>query len=163
MNKIATSMPSIMPVDGLLFRDTAFPQGGWLLRDLLDEKNRTRIAQQLQVDYLVLVGPFEYTKGDWTGPTIVIAGADTKVHKASLSATIYDLRAGTPIARIVSTALGNELLFSYVILMSGSTPHVVTPMLDAMVKAIAETISKAHPHASTRIAVLAAEMPEPNK
>jgi hypothetical protein len=34
-------------VDGLTFLDTAFPQGGWRLQELLETGNRIRIVREL--------------------------------------------------------------------------------------------------------------------
>ena len=163
-DRIISAVPDLKPVDGLLYRDTVFPQGGWQLQALLDAGNRARVAGALQVDYLVLVTPLDYTVGDESGFFVpLVAGAQSAEHKASLSATVYDLKSGSALRRIDSTATGKERVYSYVILFSGTTPHVVTPMLDAMVKEIAETLSKANAHSPSRIVVMAAETPEPNQ
>ena len=158
---IVATAPQLKPVDGLLFRDTAFPQGGWHLQSLLEAGNRTRIVQELQVDHLVLVTPLVYTVGDESGFFVpLVVGAQSADHKASLSATVYDMKSGSALRRIDSTAIGKERVYSYVILFSGTTPHVVTPMLDALVKEIVAVLDKANTHAPSRISILAAEVPE---
>lgn len=160
-SRIKVVAPHLTTVDGIQFRDTAFPRGDWQLGGLLEAENRIHLVQQLQVDYLVLIIPLEYTVDEESGFFIPFAvGAQSAQHRARLSATIVDLRTGNVLSRIDSTAAGKERVYSYVILFSGTMPHVVTPMLDALVKAIVETIDTAHAHAPARIAVLAAEVPD---
>ncbi len=159
--QIAATDPLLEPVDALLFRDTAFPQGGWRLQELLDKERRIVIVEQLNVAYLVLVTPLVYNVGGDSGFFIpLVAGAQVAEHKSSLSVTIYDLKSGTAICRIDASATGKERVFSYVLIFTGTTPHLVTPMLDALVKEVVSTISKANPERQVRIAVLAAEVPK---
>lgn len=159
--RISSIAPELKMVDGLLLRDTAFPQGGWRLQDLLETGNRTRVVRELGVDYLVLVSPLVYTVGDESGFFVpLVAGAQSADHKATLSATVYDLKSGLALRRIDSAATGKERVYSYVILFSGTTPHVVTPLLDAMVKEIVDTLGTANGHGASRIAILATETPD---
>lgn len=159
--RISSVAPELKRVDGLRFRDTAFPQGGWRLRDLLETGNRTRVVRELGVDHLVLVSPLVYTVGEESGFFVpLVAGAQSADHKATLSATVYDLKSGLALRRIDSAATGKERVYSYVILFSGTTPHVVTPLLDAMVKEIVDTLGAAKGQGASRIAILAAESQE---
>jgi hypothetical protein len=160
-NRISSAAPQLKLVDGLRFRDTAFPQGGWRLRDLLETGSRTRLVRELGVDHLVLVSQLEYTVGEESGFLVpLVAGAQSADHKATLSATVYNLKSGLALRRIDSVAIGKERVYSYVILFSGTTPHVVTPLLDAMVKEIVDTLGTVNGHGASRIAILAAETPE---
>lgn len=159
-NQMAAADPGMQPVDPLQFRDTAFPEGGWRLRELLEPDQRARIVQTLQVDYLILVSPLVYKVGDENGFFIpLVAGAQSAAHKSSVSATLYDLKSGAALCRIDSTATAQERVFSYVILFTGTTPHVVKPALDALVKTLVQTIQAAAPYHRTRMAILAAESP----
>lgn len=160
--RIAESDPELEIVDALLFRDTAFPQGGWQLHALLDTTRRNSLAQQLQVDYLVLITPLVYTVGNDSGFFVpLVAGAQSAEHKSNLSATIYDLKAGTVLCRIDSAATGKERVYSYVVLFTGTTPHVVTPVLNALVAEIVKALGSAKPLPHSRIAILATESPPP--
>jgi hypothetical protein len=156
--QIAATAPELEPIDAILFRDTAFPEGGWRLQELLAPAQRTSIVQQLQVDYLILVTPLDYSVGDETGFFVpLVAGAQSAAHKASLSATIYDMNTGTALCRIDATAKGQERVFSYIIIFTGITPHVVKPALTAMAKDVVQTIRTANQKPRMRIAILAAE------
>jgi hypothetical protein len=161
--QIAAMDAGLEPVDALLFRDTAFPEGGWHLQEMLDEGQRARIAQTLQVDYLILVTPLVYTVGDESGFFVpLVAGAQSAAHKSSVSATIYDMKSGAALGRIDVAAIGQERVYSYVILFTGTTPHVVKPALDALVKQIVQTVRTANRKPRMRIAILAAEsLPQP--
>ena len=161
---ISEAAPKVEPVDALLFRDAAFPLGGWRLHDLLDPDNRSRIVRDLQIDYLVLVSPLVYTVGGEDGFFVpLVAGAQSAEHKSSLSATIYDLNSGSPLCRFDVTAKGDEVVLYYVVIFTGTTPHVVTPTLEAMGNEIAKTIGSVAAKDRVRIAVLAAEVTPPGK
>lgn len=146
------------PVDALLFRDTAFPEGGWRLQELLDDARRASISRTLKVDYLILVTPLVYTVGDESGFFVpLVAGAQSAAHKSSVSATIYDMKSGAALCRIDVAAMGQERVYSYVIMFTGTTPHVVKPALDALVKQIVQTIRAVDQKSPMRMAILAAE------
>jgi hypothetical protein len=156
--QIAAMDPDLEPVDALLFRDTAFSEGGWHLQELFDAGQRASIIQTLQVDYLILVTPLVYTVGEDSGFFIpLVAGAQSATHKSSLSATIYDMQSGAALCRIDAAAAGQERVVSYVILFTGTTPHVVTPVLEALVKEIVHTIRAVNQKPGLRIAILASE------
>lgn len=155
---ITESSPRVELADSLLFRDAAFPQGGWELRQLLDPEQRNKITQKLQVDILVLVSPLTYTVNDADGFFVpLVAGAQSAEHKSSLSAIIYELNSGRALRKIDVSARGNEKVLYYVVVMAGTTPHVVTPTLEAMAKEIAKTVEDATSKKRVRIAVLATE------
>jgi len=160
---IAETDPALETINALEFRDTAFPGGGWHLRELLVPDQRANIVEQFQVDYLILVTPLVYSVGDETGVFVpLIAGARSAEHKASLSATIYDMNSGIALCRIDASAKGQERVFSYIIIFTGTTPHVVKPALTAMVKDIVQTIRAVNQKPRIRIAILAAEpIPQP--
>lgn len=151
------------PVDALLFRDTAFPEGGWRLQELLDDARRASISRTLKVDYLILVTPLVYTVGDESGFFVpLVAGAQSAAHKSSVSATIYDMKSGAALCRIDVATMGQERVYSYVIIFTGTTPHVVKPALDALVKQIVQTIRAVNQKSRMRMAILAAEsVPQP--
>ncbi|NTV95593.1 MAG: hypothetical protein HGA75_09280 [Thiobacillus sp.] len=156
--RIAASDPRLEVVDALRFRDTAYPQGGWRLHELLAAGTRDHIARNLPVDYLVLVSPLVYSVGDENGFFVpLVAGAQSAEHKSSLSATIYDMASGRALCRVDASASGTERVLSYVILFTGTTPHVVAPVVDALVKEIIQAIESAGTRTRPRIAILAAE------
>jgi len=150
--------PKLEPVNALVFRDTAFPQGGWQLEHLLDPQQRNRIVQSLQVDYLVLISPLVYTVGDASGFFFpLVAGAQSAEHKSTLSATIYDLNSGSALCRIDVTSKGKERVLYYVVIFAATAPHAVTPTIEAMAKEIAKTIENVAKKDRIRFTVLAAE------
>jgi|GEM_PF-7095308 len=156
--QMAATDPGLETIDALLFRDAAFPEGGWHLQELLNSDRRANLIQQLQIDYLILATPLVYAVGDETGFFVpLVAGAQSALHKSSLSATIYDMKTGAALCRIDATAKGLERVFSYVIIFTGTTPHVVKPALEALVKDIVRTIRAANQKPRMRIAILAAE------
>ncbi len=161
--QIAATDAGMEPVDALLFRDTAFPEGGWRLQELLNEDRRASIVKTLEVDYLILVTPLVYTVGDESGFFVpLVAGAQSAEHKTSVTATIYDMTSGAALCRIDVAAMGKERVYSYVIIFTGTTPHVVKPALDTLVKQIVQTIRTANQKSRMRMAILATEsMPQP--
>ena len=162
--QVSALAPRLEPIDPLLFRDTAFPEGGWQLQNLLEPEQRRNIVQSLQVDYLVLVSPLVYTVGDGDGFFVpLVAGVQSAEHKSSLSATIYDLNSGTALSRIDVTSSGNENVLYYVVVFAGTTPHVITPTVEALAKETAKTIENATAKNRIRIAILAAELTSKEK
>lgn len=156
--QISASEPKLQSVDPLLFRDTAFPQGGWELAYLLEPEQRFKLVQSLQVDYMVLISPLVYKVGDESGFFFpLVAGLQKAEHKSSLSATIYDLTTGSILSRIDVTSKGNERVLYYVLVFTGTEPHVVTPTIETIGKEIARTIGYANQKTRVRYAVLAAE------
>lgn len=156
--QISAVAPKLEIIDPLLFRDTAFPEGGWQLQKLLEPAQRSNIIQSLQIDYLVLLSPLVYKVGDADGFFVpLVAGVQYAEHKSSLSATIYDLISGTALCRIDVTSSGNESVLYYVVVFAGTTPQVVTPTLEALAKETARAIENAATKSRARIAILAAE------
>lgn len=155
---ITDSAPRVEVVDPLLFRDTAFPQGGWELGHLLETERRNTVISKLHVDFLILISPFAYKVGGGDGFFIpLVAGAQSAEHKVTLSATIYDMNSGSAVRRIEVTSSGKEHVYSYVILFAGNLPRVVTPTLEQMAKEIIKVIENKTAKNQIRIAVLATE------
>jgi hypothetical protein len=65
--EIEVTYKNIELVDGLLFRDVAFPEGGWRLEKLLIPEISRKVSEQLNVDYLALVGAIEVSQGESKG------------------------------------------------------------------------------------------------
>ena len=65
-DQIEKDRQNIIVEDPLLFRDTAFPEGGWLLKEFLDSQRCGEVVSQLGVEYLVLVGSRTTEEGEFT-------------------------------------------------------------------------------------------------
>jgi hypothetical protein len=145
-------------VDRVLFRDTAFPDGGWTLQELLEEQARGRITT-LGVDYAVLLGPMQSETVDSKGEIMVYIGlwGYTKSdERAALSAAIIDLRSSAIIDFVALEAAGSEGaagLFYGVVWY----PRFDASIMKGMGRHVAATLVAARPEGPIRTVVVAAE------
>ena len=147
-------------IDGLLFRDTAFPNGGWTLKQLLTPVNCHRVYDLLQVDYLVLVGRIGTEHGESGGFFLpLVVGAIHAENTVKLSATLFDLKRGKLSCQVYSEAQGKERVFAYVILVVGNTPQILTAATEGLAEGIINEINALKKNRKIRIAVMAAENP----
>lgn len=147
-------------VDGFEFRDTAWPSGGWWLRDLPSSSSGS--AGLHGVRYLVLLGPGERDEeisgGGGGLPGVAIAGS--KELRSRLSALVIDLRSGQPVALLLADARGTQRGAGVIAVAGWTAPMTRSAAIDGIAGAIASAIgSEAKPVSSQqpiRIALMAA-------
>lgn len=149
----------IRVVDGLTFRDTAYPEGGWRLSDLVDSsERRDTVAAKLGVDYLVLLGPGKTRTSDEKGEILVIVPSGIKGTETSrISAVIFDLASGQALSRLDVEASGTYRVGTYLIYMVGTDPKTQAASLRGLSTGISEQLRKVAGEQPIRIAILAAE------
>ncbi len=157
--RITDSRTGIEVVDGLAFRDSAFPEGGWLAKDLLQPAAAKRVAEELDVDYLVLISVEvieEY--GDEHNYLIpVLGGVMSGQEKSALSAIVIDLRQASLLPRIRVEASAKWRGAIWVIYGVGTDPMTEAAVLEGISDAITSTLSEHAGRDDIRIALLAAE------
>jgi hypothetical protein len=159
-HEIEESGANIEVIDGLLFRDTAFPNGGWTLQELLNPKTCSEVNRQLNVNYLVLVGSSKVTSEEEEGFMIpLLVGAMSVESASTLSAVIFDLGSGDQICQITSEARGKERVFAYVIFVVGSVPQIKTASIEGLANEVISVITELGAQETKRIAIMAAEVP----
>jgi hypothetical protein len=158
--EITNRSKDIEVVDALVYRDTVFPDGGWKLKQLLTPENCQRVYNLLQVDYLVLIGRINTETGEEEGFFIpLVVGAMSAERTVKLSATIYDLKSSEFSCEVYSEAQGKERVFSYVILVAGKTPQILTAAVDGLAEGVVDEINMQKHNSKTRIVVMAVENP----
>lgn len=156
-SQILANAPQLELIDPLLFRDTAFPEGGWHLQELLRTENRTKVLQQLHVDYLVLVTPPVYTFGEALGTNLHFVMGNSREHTLNMSAAVYEVKSGAAVCRL-DLATKAKSRFGAVFPVGVYTePRMAMAAQDTLAKEIAKAISTASAKPNIRIAVLAVE------
>jgi hypothetical protein len=123
--RIEKKNPAVEVVDPIVFRDTAFPQGGWQLEELLDPERCRHVVEELGVRYLVLVGGGAEEVRDEMGimlPLMMPAGFMTMHATEVLSAVVLDLESGDPTCRFRFETEGIALLAAWVIFIAAIVP-----------------------------------------
>lgn len=152
--------PNIELVDSLEFRDVAFPSGDWSLQELMKPENRTRVAEQLDMQYLVLLTAAHVEEGESEGFLIPFLGAMAVPEDSTLSAFIIDLRQGSVVSRLNTRSSGKGRMLYYVIIIVAADPMTESAVISGLGKSIAETLAVESPAERLRIAILAAETQE---
>jgi len=156
--EIKESYKNIELVDGVQFRDTAFPEGGWRLRKLLIPETGRRVSEQLNVDYLVVIGALDVSEGEEKGFLIpLLLGAVSAEGTAAITALIIDLRTGIVVSKISSAATGTSHILYYVIFMAGNEPQVTSEAISSLARETGSVITELVPRRKARVAVLAME------
>jgi hypothetical protein len=156
---ITDSHENIEIVDGLVFRDTAFPEGGWKLSQLLDPVTRKRISTQLDVRYLVIVGRNELLRSGGEYKMILpgVLGAASAEKVSTISAAIIDIMTGETECQVSSVARGTERAAHWVIIVAGTIPLTSASAIKALAREIGRKINNLAGPEKTRIAILATE------
>lgn len=147
-------------VDPIAFRDAAFPKGGWHIKELLQPGRCQQVAQELGVQFLVLIGGGANRTRDEMGimmPMMLPAGAMTMGETSVLSAVIIDLTRGETTCRLRSQADGTGAMFAWVLAVAAIAPMTETAAERGLANAILDAITDAGARSSLRVAVLAAE------
>ena len=155
--KIETSYDNIELVDSLQFRDTAFPEGGWRLTELLTPETAQRVCKQLNVDYLALIGTLDVSDEEKGFFFPLLAGAISIESKAELSALIVDLHTGEVISKISSEASGTGYILYYVIFIAGAGSEPSYDSISGLANEIGRIVTELTPQGKPRLAILALE------
>jgi hypothetical protein len=116
------------------------------------------VAEQLDVQYLVLVAPAKLERGKEKGVFIpLVFGAMKASETSTLSAVILDLGKGSLLCQVQAEASGHERLLYYVIYIVAADPRTEAAVIEGLGKTIAETLASHRPGERLRIGVLAAE------
>jgi hypothetical protein len=153
--------PSIVLIDGLEFRDAAFPDGNWTLDRLLAAESACR-GLPLPADYLVLIGRPQHATVKKKGEIFFYYGflGLTKVDETGdLSALVVDLENCRPVTIVTASAEGSMVgaglfygLFVY--------PRIDKSVLRGLGQGAAEVLAEARPAGPLRVVVMAAESQE---
>ncbi len=156
--EIEKTYKNIELVDGFLFRDTAFSEGGWRLKKLLMPEIGGKVSEQLGVDYLVVVGAIEASQGEAKGfmipPVLTIASGEGI---STITALIIDLKSGLLVSRIVCEARGTTHIFHYVILVAGNEPQTESGAMEGLAREIGRVITESNQSGTARLAILGLE------
>jgi len=155
--QLEKSQPALTVVDPIAFRDTAFPEGGWRLEDLLESERRERVTDSLGVRFLVLIGAGAVQVRDEMG--IFLPGLVAMVMNETgvLSAVVFDLGSDLPVYQLRSEAESNAVWLNFYIFAVGAGPMTGSSSEVGLADAIAEALAKEAGHAPLRIALMAAE------
>jgi len=149
---------NIVVIDGELFRDTAFPEGDWLLRKMLKPETCSRINEKLDVDYLVLVSTKGVIAGEGEGFFVpLLVGAMVSDEETTVDAMLLDLKTGKSVCQISSKAHGKEKVFYWVIVVVGTGPLTESSAITVLGEEIANVIRKHAKSDTVNIAIMAAE------
>jgi len=146
--------------DRIVFRDTAFPNGGWQLNELLTPENCARTISETGVTHMALIGPAAIEEEEIEGYyfPLVIGGMKAD-QKLTLAAVIYDLRSQDIVCRIESSAEGSSLIAIYIIIAVGTWPLTESAALNGLADEIALAISEDMNGEPTKIVLMGAESP----
>lgn len=159
-NEITKIYHDIQIVDGLLFRDTAFPEGGWVFADLLEPGVIRNIGDQLNIDYLVLLGEIKSSEEEVKGFFLpLVAGAMSGEGSFSLSAIIMDLKTEKLVTMLECETHGTTHILYYVIIAVGNEPTYASTTIESLAKEIGKVLTELDPLGKKRVAVLGLETP----
>lgn len=147
---------NIVVIDGELFRDTAFPEGDWTLNKMLKPETCSRINEELDVDYLVVVSTEGVIEGEGEGFYFLV-GAMVSDEEMTIDAMLLDLKTGKSVCQISSEAHGKEKFFIWVIYVVGAGPVTKSSAITGLGEEIANVIRENAKSDKVRIAIMAAE------
>lgn len=156
--EITASHENIEIIDGELFRDTAFPEGGWRLGQLLEPSTCNRVRKQLNIDYLLIVGPENLIRSDDKGfyiPLLIGASSEDKVSR--ISSVILDMKTGKMVCQISSEAHGTERAAVYIVIVAGTIPLTSSSAIKGLAREAGRVINNLSNSEKVRISVIAAE------
>lgn len=157
--KIQEASHNIEVVDGLTFREIAFPEGGWTLSLLLEPENCEHVRNELDVTYLVLIGPMHHVEGKEKGGIAIFPlpfGAAQYDTESGLSAVIVNLRSREILCQLNAEAHGKMTTVAYVGFVF-TIPLTNSAAIRGLADEVAKVITNEVGTQSVRIAVMAAE------
>jgi len=155
---LENSYKNVEIIDGSLFQNAAFPEGVRNLSQLLKPEICSRVNKQLDVAFLVVVGPDKLTRSkskDAYLPPIIGAGSQEKVSK--ISAIIIDMKTGEMVCQISSEAHGKDRYAVYIVVIAGTIPLTRSSAINGLAQETGRVISELALHKKVRVAVMAAE------
>lgn len=164
-DEITRKHANIEVVDGFLFRDTAFPEGGWKLKQLLQPDTCSRVKAALELDYVVILGQEETLEGDVKGVFIPFFGAGTQKLESRVSAAVLDITSRKFECQINVEAEGHAGAIFVVIVGGAAQPLTKSSAIKGLAAETGNVIDELAGSEKTRIAVVAAAAPlkEPNE
>ncbi len=158
-DKVSKRRKDITVVDALTFRDAAFPDGGWQLTDLLESGNAARVASELDVQFLILIGAGNIEKlGEDKGLYVPgLIGLQYAEETSELSALVIDLPNAQPVAQYRIEASGKLGMANWVIFFAIKDPMTEAAVLRGLMDALDKSVAVQTGRDKTRIAILAAE------
>lgn len=157
--EIASSYDNIEVVDGFLFRETAFPEGGWELKKLLEPDSCSRVKAELDLDYVVILGQEETLQGDVKGILIPFFGAGTQELESRVSAAVLDISSGSFECQINVEAEGHAAAIFFVIVGGAVQPLTKSSAISGLARETGHVIDQLAGSEKARIAVIAAAAP----
>jgi TPR repeat protein len=155
---ITDSHKNIEIVDEATFWDAAYPKGGWKRGQLLEHDTRKRISTQLDVRYLVVVGPEEHVISDGKDFFIPpVFGIFSEEQVSNISAVIIDMRSGETVRQISSKAHGTSRGAFWVVIVAATMPLTESSAIKGLAKETGRVIDELSGSGKVRIAVIAAE------
>lgn len=149
---------NILVIDGEQFRDTTFPQGDWTLKKMLKPETCSRINEELDVDYLVIVSTKGVIVGEEEGFIVPgLAGVMTVDKEMTVDAMLLDLKTGKSVCQISSEAHGTEKMFYWVIVVVATGPYTDSSAITGLGEEIANVIRERAKSEKVRIAIMAIE------
>jgi len=156
--KIVEHNSAVELIDPIRFRDAAFPDGGWRADQLLNEHTCSRLQQDLNLDFVVLLEltpPVGQVAERGISFGLGRAGyADMRSH---VSAIVITLPQASVVCRLDTSAEGR---IRYFVTWSGgysTTPMTEQAAITALATSIASILDQAAPSENIRVSVLAAE------
>lgn len=151
---------NIEVVDGLSFRDTVFPEGGWELQDLLAHGEESNLSEETNVDYLIVISPYTEVeqKGVFVFGAPFMIGYHSGTERFSVSAKLIDMESLDVIDQIISKGEGEGMwagFFWWVVYGE----KVVQPALDTLADEIVQVVTKLKKSEKSRIVIMSLEKP----
>ena len=155
--KLVKNKHNIEVVDALTFRDTAFPEGGWRLHDLLDPLVASRVSDALNVTHLALISVQHTNEWDEDFSLMIplAFGALYGEEKSAMSVLIIDMRQPQTVTRTVVTATGHTRGAFLAVYGVFFEPMTAGAAENGIVDAIVQAVTSGAGHETVRIALLA--------
>jgi len=157
--RIVDENQNIEIIDGFAFRDTAFPNGGWRMVDLLDPLIARRTADSLDVSHVAVIET--HKTNDWEETFSVYVplafGVMSGEEESRMSVTIFDLHEPSYTSEIWVTATGKARGFVLVIYGIGTEPLTLGSVYKGLAKEISAAVTGGQEKDPVRIALLAVE------
>ena len=158
-DKVSKRRKDITVVDALMFRDTAFPDGGWQLADLLERGNAARVAKELNVQFLILIGAGKIRQSGEDKSVLLpgLLGLQYAEETSELSVLVIDLPNAQPVEQYRIEASGTAGALYFVIYIAMKFPMTKAAVLRGLMDALDTSVAVQTGRDKTRIAILAAE------
>lgn len=161
--QVADLSDNIEIVDVTRLRDIAFADEDWNLDELMQPATRQRIMEELDLQYVVILGELKRTYNDDEGSFYIpfVVGAVAGEELSSLSAIIVDLKEGEAISKIDSVAHSTQRLFIYVIVAVGNMPLTRSSAIKGLAEETARIFDDIAESKTLRIAVINERQEDP--